>query len=429
MKAGLVSLTVAASLLAAGVQANAITDSVDDSMVVAGDAIQILLPATGLFAAWMHDDAEGAKQLAYSTLSAQLAIHGLKKGVGRRRPNDSSWNSFPSGHTGAAFSGAAFLQSRYGSAWGIPAYAAATFVGYSRMHGNRHFAGDVIAGAGIAFLTNQYFVSPHRADGVYFNAMPTADGFAVGMTVTNQAFEPTGGKGSRAVMQHQGAKKNRFELGMGFNLADSAGHFGARSYLEGTGAVDKYQPFAYINYQRDLENGNFLELEFNPNETRRRGEVSRNFSLDGHEYKTGEDVYAQFRHWMLGASLYKNVYDGDALKLDVGLGGYLHMVSVGVDKEQGGQYADSTTWSFLPSLTAQARYMLTDDLYLSGSGQAQYWDDNSYFNVDAGVGYQLSPNWEAGLKYTYIKSKLDNNLVDKTNYDGRSIVLSISTRF
>ena len=53
--------------------------------------------------------------------------------VDKRRPNEANNLSYPSGHSVASFSGAAFLQSRYGSAWGIPAYAGAFFVGYSRI--------------------------------------------------------------------------------------------------------------------------------------------------------------------------------------------------------------------------------------------------------------------------------------------------------
>ena len=114
---------------------------------------EIAVPVTGLVAAWLHDDGEGAKQLAYSFGTTIAIVHTGKFAVGRTRPNASNTASFPSGHTAAAFSGAAFLQSRYGSSWGIPGYIAASYVGASRIYGNRHYADDVVAGAGIAFLT------------------------------------------------------------------------------------------------------------------------------------------------------------------------------------------------------------------------------------------------------------------------------------
>ncbi len=48
---------------------NEITRTINSDIVEAGDMLQILLPAAGLFAAWMYDDAEGAKQLVYATAS------------------------------------------------------------------------------------------------------------------------------------------------------------------------------------------------------------------------------------------------------------------------------------------------------------------------------------------------------------------------
>ena len=39
--------------------------------------------------------------------------------------------SFPSGHTSAAFTGAAFMDYKYGLKYGLPAYILASFVGWS----------------------------------------------------------------------------------------------------------------------------------------------------------------------------------------------------------------------------------------------------------------------------------------------------------
>ncbi|WP_047043289.1 phosphatase PAP2 family protein [Vibrio mexicanus] len=162
LQATLIGLTLCST---ASYADNAITQTVTDDHVVAGDFIQIALPATGLFAAWLNDDAEGVKQLTYSLATTVGIVQAGKFAVGRLRPNASNNASFPSGHTAAAFSGAAFLQSRYGAKWGIPAYLAASYVGVSRIHGNRHYADDVLAGAGIAFLTNQFFVSRYTPEG------------------------------------------------------------------------------------------------------------------------------------------------------------------------------------------------------------------------------------------------------------------------
>ena len=52
-----------------------------------------------------------------------------------------------------------FIQNRYGYKYGIPSIALASFVGYSRVEGNKHFWEDVIAGASISALMNFIFTN------------------------------------------------------------------------------------------------------------------------------------------------------------------------------------------------------------------------------------------------------------------------------
>lgn len=97
MKAKLLTTIMGLSAIAPAFAGhNAINTSVNDEYVEAGDALQILIPATGLFATWLYDDPEGAKQLALSVGATQVIVHGTKNLVGRARPNSSSRQSFPS---------------------------------------------------------------------------------------------------------------------------------------------------------------------------------------------------------------------------------------------------------------------------------------------------------------------------------------------
>lgn len=408
-----------------GLEDNDINRSVNDSIVKAGDMLQILLPATGYFAAWLHDDFEGAKQLTYATLSTQLIIHGVKEGVGRKRPNESSWNSFPSGHTGAAFSGAAFLQSRYGAYWGIPAYAAATFVGASRIHGNRHYAGDVVAGGATAFLMNQYFVSPYRTEGVYINATPTADGMAMGVTVTGEAFESTKPKAQKLEKL-----KHRLELGIGANFADSSAQAGAAEFLTNDELIDEAQPFSYVNYQYELGGGDFIEAEFLPSETRRRGVVAKDFTVDGVEYRVGDEVLTAFRHWVLGGNVYKGLSLTDSLQLDIGLGLYVHLIGLDVDLDDGGgRYSDDEDWKALPAGTAKLNWNMSESFSLQTNLQYQTWESDSHLVAEAGIRYQLNKAWDIGVKYSYTQTELDQKTSFLYDYDSSSVVLTFANRF
>lgn len=100
---------------------------------------------------------------AYSIMG--ITINGLKIATKVERPDGSSRNSFPSGHTATAFMGAEFLRKEYQdvSPWiGIAGYAVAAGTGFFRMYNNRHWLTDVLAGAGIGILSAQtaYWLYP-----------------------------------------------------------------------------------------------------------------------------------------------------------------------------------------------------------------------------------------------------------------------------
>jgi membrane-associated phospholipid phosphatase len=130
----------------------------------AGDVLAIALPVTGLSATLVLHDREGTKDFVWSFLTNTAATQGLKLVVSRERPDHSNDNAFPSGHTSTAFQGASFIHLRYGFMRGLPAYAAATFVGFSRVYSDKHYVSDVLAGAALGTLSSWIFTD--RFEGV-----------------------------------------------------------------------------------------------------------------------------------------------------------------------------------------------------------------------------------------------------------------------
>ena len=74
-------------------------------------------------------------------------VQGIKVIVRRERPDRSSGFSFPSGHATITMAGATVLQQHLGWKAAVPTYAIAAYVAASRVHDNRHYASDVVAGA------------------------------------------------------------------------------------------------------------------------------------------------------------------------------------------------------------------------------------------------------------------------------------------
>lgn len=87
-----------------------------------------------------------------------VTVNALKYTTAIRRPDGSTRNSFPSGHTATAFCGAELLRREYWhvSPWiGLSGYMVAAGTGLMRMYNNRHWMTDVLAGAGIGILSAQ----------------------------------------------------------------------------------------------------------------------------------------------------------------------------------------------------------------------------------------------------------------------------------
>lgn len=132
-----------------------------DTIETTGDVLQVLIPGVAYGTTFYLDDREGRSQF-YQSFATNLAVtYALKLSVDKERPNGSSM-SFPSGHTSAAFQGAAFIHRRYGWRYAAPAYLGASFVGYSRVESDNHYVEDVVAGAAIGVLSSFYFATPYQ---------------------------------------------------------------------------------------------------------------------------------------------------------------------------------------------------------------------------------------------------------------------------
>ncbi len=100
-----------------------------------------------------------------ANVAMAVSVNSLKYSIKEMRPDNSTRNSFPSGHTATAFTAATILHKEYGLTrsplFSIGGYAIATGTGVMRVLNNRHWISDVVAGAGIGILSAElgYFAA------------------------------------------------------------------------------------------------------------------------------------------------------------------------------------------------------------------------------------------------------------------------------
>lgn len=95
--------------------------------------------------------------LSYGVMGA--LVNTIKYTAKEMRPDGSTANSWPSGHTANSFVGATILHKEYGltrSPWfSVAGYGIATATGVMRVLNNRHWVSDVMSGAGIGIFAGE----------------------------------------------------------------------------------------------------------------------------------------------------------------------------------------------------------------------------------------------------------------------------------
>ncbi len=122
-------------------------------------------------------------------LTSTLLVYSTKRIIGRRRPDLSAYNSFPSGHTASAFAGVELLRLEFGQDYpwvGYLGYAIASTTAYMRIHNNRHWLTDTIAGAGVGILSARigYWLAPKLNEWLWGGTSKSADGLHASLSPT-----------------------------------------------------------------------------------------------------------------------------------------------------------------------------------------------------------------------------------------------------
>lgn len=116
-----------------------------------GTGVAIALPVVAAGISYSKNDWQGIGELALTTGATVGTTFLLQHFIKEERPDFSDDHSFPSNTAALAFAPASYLWDRYGWEYGVPAYGAAIFTGYTRVASQEHHWWDVATSAGIAW--------------------------------------------------------------------------------------------------------------------------------------------------------------------------------------------------------------------------------------------------------------------------------------
>lgn len=214
-------------------------------------------------------------------------VNGIKYTAKEMRPDGSTANSWPSGHTATAFVGATLLHKEYGltrSPWfSVAGYGMATATGVMRVLNNRHWVSDVMSGAGIGILSTElgYAIGDllFKGKGLLHNDLdmdfenPSFFSISMGIGLGNKSIdfgEETGNESikfrSATVVDAEGAYFFNKYIGIGGRLrvrAQSAKSFGQYADLIQVEDLDMWDGMrdTYAEAYPDDGNNEFIILD------------------------------------------------------------------------------------------------------------------------------------------------------------------------
>lgn len=406
-------MCVSIALLVTATQTLAFNIEPNDDVTDAGDILQFALPITAGAATLFEKDWEGSKQFAYAFGSA-VTINSVSKGViGKLRPNENNNYSYPSGHTMAAFSGAGFLNIRYGPWVGIPALGAAGFVGYSRVQSDNHFADDVIAGGSIGLMANWVFTTPYEKNGVQL--MPAMiDGNTPGIMLTmptDTPLRPWGASGPEEI-DTRSPQDNRFSYIWDFGPVWNTRNTTRSPQSSDTIDLTQFDEFSSETMASRLfliwkiSPNHIVAFEWAPYEARNRGNFTTPVNFQNITF-SGPARYA-YRMYETRLKYAYNWIDDESAWLRTGISATYIYNSLELT-DDGGNYARNRTETVLPQVFASAGWWFISDWALFAEGSWGRLSGERAQDCTAGFAWQIDPQWVFSGGYRYYDRLVDQD--------------------
>jgi hypothetical protein len=391
-----------------------------------GDWLQILLPVlagTSTFIAGNPEgglwDKEGTYQFIKSFGSAWATTTVWKGVAGKVRPESNSPTSFPSGHTTAAFGGAAFIGTRYGWKWGVPAYAGAIFTAWSRVQSDNHFADDVTAGASVALMYNWLFNTP-QSETMSLVPLATEEGIGLQLMLTDEGSRKKDDTTSKKPTKRRPLFRYNFAFGPAFvitNEITSPSDTGTTFDLaDNSEKRDDPITTAAVTFDLFLSDRSEFSFFWWPFESRDRIKSPTPISFAGSTFPANTDIDTSWRLYDVRGLYRYDCIPSDPWNLKLGIGVMWQEVEVILASANVSAGVEDTV--LLPYVHGTFGYNFTEKL--SGNVEANGISISNDYFVDAGafLNYRVAHHWDFSAGYMLYAREIETSeIANKVAYN------------
>jgi len=385
----------------------------NQSITRTGDILQLVLPGLAVGSTFFAGndaggwwDREGSKEVALSITTTSAIVLTGKEAAHKFRPDESDRNSFPSGHTSASFSGASFIWRRYGWQWGLPAAAAASFVGYSRFQANQHYADDILAGASIAVLSNLIWVD-RKHDGVSF--LPVALDGGAGFRI---ALTTGGAQDSEMTTPKLDVTDHRYR----FNFSFGPAYVAANKVSGGDGTFfDMYDieehnnplTTAIVHVDAVVGDRHELGLSVWPMESREKGSLPAPITFMGVTFPGNTPLESDWRLFDVRLRWRYDLAPSSPFIVKAGAGAMVQYHVIKLEAKAPARKAEEDDLTMLPFVHATIGYRLTEGFSFYVDGDGGWLPESRMMEAGAYLQYTFHPSWNATMGYQYRARDID----------------------
>jgi len=395
-----------------------------------GDVLHIALPATAGATTVIKKDWDGTFQFGAIFGATVATVAGGKELLAKDRPDASDARSFPSGHAAMSFSGSTFMLRRYGKKVGIPMMFTAGFVGFTRIKGQKHYADDVIAGAGIGVLYTLAFTKAFPPRGILRPVTFQSGGAGMQMQIdTNRNDSP-----ATPSAPAEEVARPRFRIEFEYaalHLRSLSGSAPADtgSPLELGADYRNYSPTARFQFDWLFSDPHELSIYWAPYEARDFTRVyTEPLFFSGVEFNPGEETTSRFRYDEFLARYRYRLVDNPRLDLRLGASLAFRETTATIVQEASELSSEVTEYELLPLFHLRLQLYFHPKFSFIGETDAVYLSDRHYSaSTQLGVNWRLNREWDFTFGYRRLARKLqDDEVRNQLRFDYYSIGIGYS---